>query len=163
MRQVIRHARTILDVYALRLVDEHAHESAPRGRVPVDQLVTHRRQRTLQNLTQLHALQPAQRKKKWARQPISYASRGSIIARMPASLKCRRGAQRRRPRAAGPAGGTLACGGGPIRARLHPGEPYENASATTRETNGVHSDRQRLVAGLRAGWMQRECRTYAAA
>src|SRR5437867_6153679 len=54
MRQMGRHASAILDVYAFRLVDEHAHEPASRRHIPVDQLVTHRRQGAFQNLSQFH-------------------------------------------------------------------------------------------------------------
>ena len=66
--------------------------------------------------------------------------------------------------AGGRTGGTLACGSGPIRARLHRVRFRENLGATTWEANGFHSSyRRRLVTRLRAGWMQREFRTHAAA
>ena len=42
-REVVRHARAILDVDAVRLVDEHADEPTPRRHVPVDELVPQRR------------------------------------------------------------------------------------------------------------------------
>src|SRR5262249_3052565 len=53
VREMIAHARAVLDIDAAGLVDEHAHEPSAGRRLAVDQLVPHRGQRALQQLTQL--------------------------------------------------------------------------------------------------------------
>src|SRR5262249_3334954 len=52
--QMAAHARAILDVDPLRLVDEDANQPALGGHLPIDQLVPHRGQRLLEQLTQIH-------------------------------------------------------------------------------------------------------------
>jgi hypothetical protein len=72
--EVPAHARTILDVDAVRLVDEDANQPGPGREFPVDQLVPHRGQCLLQQLAQIHR-RPRRQKKMGCAQPISTSYR----------------------------------------------------------------------------------------
>jgi hypothetical protein len=51
---VIADARAVLDIDALRLVDEHADEPALGRRLDVDQLIAHPGQRAFEERVQIH-------------------------------------------------------------------------------------------------------------
>src|SRR5262249_6576607 len=80
-RQMAAHARAILHVDTLRLVDEDANQPALGRNLPIDQFVPHRGQRLLQQLAQIHR-QSTRQKKMGCAQPISTPYRTQLYANL---------------------------------------------------------------------------------